>query len=74
MGDVCGFIGGYAFKSSELINDAEEGFVPVIKIGNLDRGGSINFNKIKYCKYKKELDEYFINEGDILIAMKRIKS
>ncbi|MFH0856515.1 MAG: N-6 DNA methylase [bacterium] len=67
--EVCEFIGGYAFKSTDLIDEEKEEFVPVIKIGNLDKGGLINFNKVQYCKYKRELDSYFINEGDILIAM-----
>jgi len=70
LGDVCIFIGGFAFKSDELENrKLSDDFLPVIKIGNLSPSGRLDLNKIEYFKYSESLKKYLIDKNDILIAM-----
>ena len=69
LGDVCTFIGGFAFKSSELTDEQAEGQLPVIKIGNLDKEGHIDISSVQYYNYEDGLKKYRIIKDDILIAM-----
>jgi type I restriction enzyme M protein len=66
---ICKLIGGYAFKSSDLKNDTAEGYLPVIKIGNVSKSGELNLSNTQYHKYSDSLKNFIINQGDILIAM-----
>lgn len=69
LGDVCTFIGGYAFKSSDLSDEQNNGQLPVIKIGNLSKEGSIDISSVQYYTYEDNLKKYLINKDDILMAM-----
>ncbi len=70
VGEVCDFIGGYAFKSKEL-NDVKisENDLPVIKIGNLNKNGKVDTTNIQFFTYKDSLQKYLIEVGDLLIAL-----
>ena len=68
LGDVANFIGGYAFKSNKLLSQQLENSLPVIKIGSLNKDGTINTN-FEYYKFSNELKRYLIKKGDVLIAM-----
>lgn len=69
LGDVCTFVGGYAFKSSDLTDEQVEGQLPVIKIGNLDKEGHIDISSVQYYNYDVSLNKYRIVKDDILMAM-----
>lgn len=69
LGDVCTFVGGYAFKSSDLEDEQVDGQLPVIKIGNLDKEGHIDTSSIQFSSYNVSLEKYLIKKDDILIAM-----
>lgn len=69
LGDVCSFVGGYAFKSSDLTDEQLTGQLPVIKIGNLDKEGYIDISSVQYYSYDDSLKKYRINKDDILMAM-----
>lgn len=69
LGDVCTFVGGYAFKSSDLTDEQVEGQLPVIKIGNLDKDGHIDISSVQYYNYDVSLSKYRIVKDDILMAM-----
>jgi type I restriction enzyme M protein len=69
LGDVCTFIGGYAFKSSELSDEQLDGQLPVIKIGNLDKEGYVDISSVQYYTYDDSLKKYRIVKDDILMAM-----
>jgi len=58
VGDLCDFINGNGFKSSEWSNKG----LPIIRIQNLN--GSNNFNYYD----GKVLDKWIVNQGDILFA------
>lgn len=69
LGDVANFIGGYAFKSDDLVGKPlNENFLPVIKIGNILKNGMIDINNVQYHS-SKNLDKYKIYKNDILISM-----
>ncbi len=70
LGEVCSFVGGYAFKSNELKNKKhDDNDLPVIKIGNVDRTGSINLLDVQFYTYDSSLEKYLIKQKDILVAM-----
>ena len=66
--------GGYAFKSDNLKDLAEENCYPVIKIGNVGNAGELIMDKIQYHKIDNSLSQYIINIGDILISLTGGKS
>ena len=70
LGEVCEFVGGYAFKSEDL---KKEKNTPedraIIKIGNVGKNGELEIEDAQYYQYNKFLDKFIINKGDILIAM-----
>ena len=59
------FINGYAFDSNEFKSDGD---VPVIRISNISEG-QVSLDDIAYVSYKKELEPYVTQKGDLLIAM-----
>jgi len=70
MSEICEFISGYAFKSSDLKSIKEkEIYLPVIKIGNLTENGIVDINNVQYFEYNNDLERYLIQNNDILIAM-----
>lgn len=56
--------GGYAFKSSEYVNEG----IRVIRISDFDEYG-IKSNNIVNYKYDKSLEQYKIDNDDIIICM-----
>ncbi len=69
LGDVVEFIGGYAFKSNLLTKIKEtENFLPVIKIGNILKDGTLDVVNVQYYD-ATGLYKYRILKNDILIAM-----
>jgi type I restriction enzyme M protein len=70
LGEVCDFIGGYAFKSEELKKvKISDKYFPVVKIGNIDKSGTLDISNAQYFEYDKSLKKYLIELDDILIAM-----
>jgi type I restriction enzyme M protein len=67
LGKFCRIQNGYAFSSSEM-GEYKEGFLPVIKIGNVGADGIIDTN-CKFHAYTEKLDNFILTEGDIVIAM-----
>ncbi|MEX2491204.1 MAG: N-6 DNA methylase [Nitrospirales bacterium] len=64
------FNGGFAFKSSDLVaKPTDNTYRPVVKIGNVGRGGKINTTKIQYHKYSGNLSRFALNVEDIVMAM-----
>lgn len=65
FGSVCKLRNGYAFKSTQY----KESGVPILRISNIQEFG-INFDeKTVYSEYDEKLDRYYVNKGDLLIAM-----
>jgi type I restriction enzyme M protein len=69
LGDVCNFTGGFAFKSTELLDESKESCLPVVKIGNLNKDGFIDLKDVQYYEYHESLNKYRIQKDDILMAM-----
>ena len=67
LGNFCRVQNGYAFSSADM-GDFKEGYLPVIKIGNVGADGVIDTN-CKYHAYSRKLDNFILKEGDIVIAM-----
>lgn len=69
LSTVAEFIGGYAFKSENLLKaPLNEKFLPVIKIGNILKDGSLDVTNVQYHD-KTNLEKYNIRKKDILVAM-----
>ena len=64
FGKIIYFKNGFAFKSSDYINDG----IPIIRIGDIKQN-QISLEDSKKVKESNDLDEYLIRKGDILIAM-----
>ncbi|MBT5994784.1 MAG: N-6 DNA methylase [Candidatus Marinimicrobia bacterium] len=70
LGDVSHFIGGYAFKSSDLSKiKKRESQKAVVKIGNVKMKGEVSISDIQFHDYEERFEKYIINKNDILIAM-----
>lgn len=68
IGDYIDLISGYAFKSSNFLNEQIENSLPVIKIKNVANGDT-NLNDVVFHLYDVTLEKFLIKKGDILIAM-----
>ena len=64
LGEVSSLIGGFAFKSHEYTSTGSR----VIRISDVSEDGFINKAIVRY-PYNEKLQQYRINEGDILMAM-----
>ncbi|MDO4935634.1 MAG: restriction endonuclease subunit S [Phascolarctobacterium sp.] len=64
LGDVCEINGGYAFKSTDY---AEKG-IRIVRISDFNEIGFIDC-KIVRCEFKKEYEQYILQEKDILLCM-----
>lgn len=70
LGEVSEFIGGFAFKSSELKKEKPSNeYLPVIKISNFDKAGCLNLENIEFHLYQKGLSKFKIRIDDVLVAM-----
>lgn len=63
----CRIQNGFAFASTDM-GDFQEGYLPVIKIGNVGADGVID-TKCKFHVYSKKLDNFILTDGDVVIAM-----
>ena len=69
LSKVCNLLNGYAFKAKEYV---EQSNTVIIRMGNIRPNGKFDAeHKIKFLpnKYAKELPNYVLNEGDLIIAM-----
>lgn len=70
LGKVTKIFGGYAFKSSKLVDKKPPNdYLPVIKIANVLKNGNLDVNNIQYHKFSEDLTEFLIKKNDILVAM-----
>lgn len=70
LGKICDFIGGHAFKSSELKREKlSDEYLQVVKIGNVDKAGALDISKAQYSMYSDSLKKFLIEKDDVLIAM-----
>lgn len=72
--DVCDLLNGYAFKAKEYVEQSD---TVIIRMGNIRPNGGFDAeHKIKYLpnKYKDELPNYILNDGDLVIAMTDLAS
>lgn len=67
LNSFCTIQNGYAFSSTDM-GEFQEGYLPVIKIGNVGADGEVDTN-CKYHAYSKKLDSFVLEKGDVLIAM-----
>jgi type I restriction enzyme M protein len=67
LGEVCKLRGGYAFKSSDYVEEGAE----LIRMGNVRRQRFYPENYPKYLpiSYVKEYENYVLRQGDIIISM-----
>ena len=68
LGDVCDFLGGFAFKSEDLNNF---GGVPVVKIKNVNNK-IVTLEDVQFFPIDKISDKhskFLLQHGDVLIAM-----
>lgn len=65
IGDVCQVVPGFAFKSKDLGGTG----IPVIKIGNITEGYSVDIESVQ-CLPENLIEDrhkkYFLRNGDIL--------
>ena len=64
LGEVCKLKNGFAFKSTDYVNEG----VPVLRISDI-KSGSVRADKSVKVVLKKEYEEYVVLENDILVAM-----
>lgn len=66
LGDVCKIVGGYAFKSSDYVDNG----IALIRIGDFG-DGKIKLSNCRYLpsEFLEKYDNYKLNKDDILIAM-----
>jgi type I restriction enzyme S subunit len=64
LASVVEFISGFAFKSSEYIDDG----VPVVRISDVSEGG-VSLTKTVKISARPEFEKIRLQKGDILIAM-----
>ncbi|MBU6389533.1 N-6 DNA methylase [Patescibacteria group bacterium] len=69
LGELGDFVGGYAFKSENMVSISGEGYLPVIKIGNISKTGQITDSRQQYCQYTPDLEKFIVKKGDIVVAM-----
>jgi len=68
LGDFIEVISGYAFKSSDFLDDLVENALPVLKITNI-ANGDVHINGAKYHLYNEKLSKYIARKGDVLMAL-----
>lgn len=62
--DVAKTYGGYAFKSSEYVNDG----IRVIRISDFNENGFVNNSIVRYT-FNEKLSPYILKDNDILMCM-----
>ena len=71
LGDITTFISGFAFESKYLSNEPQEGFLPIVKIGNISTDGKIILKNenTQYHNYNEAFSKYMIEKDDLIVAM-----
>ncbi len=64
LGEYLKLKGGYAFKSSDFIDQG----IPIIRISNI-KNNIVDLSKSIFCKESETLEEFSVSNGDILLAM-----
>jgi type I restriction enzyme S subunit len=76
LDEVCEFQNGFAFKNSDYVaNDI--GAVEVFRMGYIERGGGFKEDNTPVFvpkNYKKNMDRYSLEKGDLCIAMTDMKN
>ncbi len=75
LDELCEFINGFAFKSSDYVEPSAE-TVEVLRMGYICRGGGFKEDSTPVFvprKYGRNLDKYFLKPGDVVIAMTDMK-
>lgn len=73
---IVDFQNGYAFKSKELLDNADDDTYRVFKQGHINKGGGFNSSGTKsWYPISKctSLDKYILHKGDVLMAMTDMK-
>ena len=76
LSDIIDFYNGYAFKSTDLLNEPISDCYKVFKQGHIKKGGGFNYSDTKswYPISKcKNLSKYILRKGDVLMAMTDMK-
>ena len=76
LADIADYYNGYAFSSKELLNEPTDDCLDVFKQGHIKKGGGFNSEGTKswYPLSKcKNLQNYILKKGDILMAMTDMK-
>ena len=68
IGDYIDLISGFAFKSSNFLDEQVENSLPVVKIKNVANGDT-NLNDVVFHMYDNSLEKYLLKKDDVLIAM-----
>jgi type I restriction enzyme S subunit len=74
--EVCEFINGFAFKSTDYIQPSEETW-EVLRMGYINRGGGFKEDSTPVFipkQYGKNLNKYIIQPNDIVISMTDMKN
>jgi type I restriction enzyme, S subunit len=67
--EVTTIVGGYAFKSTNMKDECLPNYRPVVKIGNVSVSGKLDLSSVQYHEFSRDLEQYSIKIGDVLIAM-----
>lgn len=71
LGDVCGFLNGYAFKSRDYSNNTRN--LIVIRMSNITKDGGFDLSSkgIRYFPKQRinEVQKYILKKNDLVIAM-----
>lgn len=65
LGNILYLKNGYAFKSSDYTSKG----IAILKISNISRDGTINLDGCDYISKENVKENFFVERGDILIAM-----
>jgi type I restriction enzyme S subunit len=68
LGDIVDIINGFAFKSTDFLENSVENSLPIIKIKNV-ANGDVNLKYVQFHLYSEKLSRYVIKKGDILISL-----
>lgn len=68
LGNHIDVINGFAFKSSDFLDEKKDNALPVIKIKNV-ANGDVHLNGVQYHLYDEALSKYQVNNGDVLLAL-----
>lgn len=68
LGDICDFIRGVSFDTSDASYSKKENYVPVLRAGNIGNGLTLN-NDLIWVAPENVAPEQYLKQGDIVICM-----